>query len=300
MEGEYYNVIQPSNILDLPEDFFINHLAKYLSLKDLFTLRCCSQNCKDLVERMFTVRREVIICGWKISLGAADPPNVIKFLANACRRLHRLYLLDIWWMKDDTLLPLLNNNPCLEVVDFLGCADITEKGLHPLSVQCKNLKSLMIEGSSCSDQFLDTITLHNNHLVEVNLSCQLDLSPESVNAFFEKQPHLKTILLLGMKRGKPRGINFKTILGTIGDVCKDLENLDIRRNLMNDVGDQDVLNIARKCLKIRYLLIDNITLNLLNGSTVEFLESRNIITKYKSISGYESHPFYLSEVLKRC
>uniref|UniRef100_A0A1B0GGS1 F-box/LRR-repeat protein 15-like leucin rich repeat domain-containing protein n=1 Tax=Lutzomyia longipalpis TaxID=7200 RepID=A0A1B0GGS1_LUTLO len=128
-------------------------------------------------------RKVVTVCSWQISRDIDEVLPALHVLAESCKNIQKIHLIDIWWMKDELLQRFLANNTNLEVIDLLGCGDITEKGFQAISKDCPKLKSLMVENTRFSNAGLDAFRLHNNNLIEVNFS-QCNFSTTCLNAFF--------------------------------------------------------------------------------------------------------------------
>jgi len=100
----------------------IPQVAVYLSLKDLFNLRCCSRTAQRFVEAALEKRQELHLSGNNTS-------NIdvgFRVLARCCRRLEVLHLACCRWLTDELLLPLLaNNKKRLWAVNLNECVNIT-------------------------------------------------------------------------------------------------------------------------------------------------------------------------------
>ncbi|XP_055711117.1 uncharacterized protein LOC129806499 [Phlebotomus papatasi] len=286
MDSEYFTITQPQSILDLPEHFFLEYLSKYLEIPELFNFRCCSRMCRDLVDQILGRRKRLYIQRKNILDDNKEDRREISFrvIAQKCKMLREIHLINLFWLTDDLLLELLNNNTELEVLILHWCFEITTRGLHPLAVKCKKLHTLHIADVRVCDGFLQTLNIHNNHLEDICLSLY-SLSEETLQDFFKMQHHLKKICMFNFVYVDMLE-KHSFILNTIANYCKDLEYLDILDT--GWVNDEAVLNVARNCPKITNLIVD---LDKLSNNTIEYLKSKKIDTDSENLSYVEYMKF---------
>lgn len=204
------------SIFDLPvEDIVITHIAKYLTLVDIFNFRTCSRDCRDLANKMLAGRDEVALTQVTEMCGEMS----FRVIVQNCRKLKKFRLHFLSWLTDELLIEFLQNNPLLEMVEFYYCQNVTCEGLRPL-VSCKNIVSLWLALMKCDDKMLQDISLHNNNLVEVNLSSVWKVSAECLMEFFKNQPQLQVIFMPCLEDGQK-------VVQTIIEHCPNLRNLCI-------------------------------------------------------------------------
>ncbi|XP_055711120.1 F-box/LRR-repeat protein 15-like [Phlebotomus papatasi] len=282
MDSEYFTITQPKSILDLPEDFFLEYLSKYLEIPELFNFRCCSRMCRDLVDQMLTRRKR--LCIEEDSTQNNKWETSFRVISRKCRMLREIHLIGLPWLTEDLLLEFLNNNTELEIFSHHLCFKITSSGLHPLAVNCKKLHTLHLSGLAVCDGFLQTLNMHNNHLVDVSLSLYC-LSEAILCDFFKTQIHLRIIHLSQKHFCKEHS----PVLGTIAEYCKDLEYLDILDLDRSD--DEAVLKIAKSCPKVTHIVLNP---DEFCDGTIEFLKSRKIDIEQKVdiLSSHRYDTFY--------
>ncbi|XP_034125247.1 F-box/LRR-repeat protein 15 isoform X1 [Drosophila guanche] len=227
------------------EDVLLPHMSTYLSLKDLFNLRCCSQTARRFAEASLEKRQELNLSGNNTSnIGLA-----FKVVARCCRRLEVLHLACCKWLTDDLLLPLLTNNKHrLCAVNLNECVNITALSLQPIIVECKDLRILKL--SKCqwlTTGAVDALTLHQSKLVEFDISHCGAIGERCLIIFFRKLNKLTVLSLAHTPSVTDQ------VLIQIGNYCRELEHI----NLMGCVAisDYGVHALTVHCLSLRTLLI---------------------------------------------
>lgn len=201
------------------DDVLIPQLSIYLSLKDLFNLRCCSRTGQGFAESTLEKRQELHLSGnntRNIQLG-------FKVLARCCRRLQHLHLARCKWLTDDLLLPLLENNKQrLNAVNLNECINITALSLQPIIVQCKELRILKL--SKCqwlTTGAVDALTLHQSKLLEVDISHCGAIGERCLIIFFRKLNKLTILSLANTPSVTDQ------VLIQIGNYCRELEHINL-------------------------------------------------------------------------
>ncbi|EDW77597.1 uncharacterized protein Dwil_GK24586 [Drosophila willistoni] len=227
------------------DDVLIPKVAKYLSLKDLFNLRCCSRVAQRFAEASLEIRAELHLSG----NNSKNIEIAFKVLARCCHRLEVLHLACCKWLKDDLLLPLLKQNKQrLRAVNLNECVNITALSLQPIIVECKELRVLKL--AKCqwlTTGAVDALTLHQSNLVEFDISHCGAIGERCLIIFFRKLNKLTILSLANTPSVTDQ------VLIQIGNYCKDLEHI----NLIGcaAISDYGVRALTVHCPRLRSLHI---------------------------------------------
>ncbi|XP_023296858.2 F-box/LRR-repeat protein 15 isoform X1 [Lucilia cuprina] len=226
------------------EDVIIPKILNYLTLKELFILRCCSQTAKHLVEA--TLERLI-----EINLSGNSSNNVeltFKVLGDHCRRLENLHLARCHWLTDELLLPILAKNKRLKIVNLNECINITPLALQPIIIECKDLRVLKL--SKCqwlTTGAVDALTLHQNNLEEFDISYCAAIGERCLIIFFRKLNKL-TILSLAHTPSVT-----DQVLIQIGNYCRALEHINLVGCVA--ISDYGIQSLTKNCLQLKSLMV---------------------------------------------
>ncbi|XP_059609445.1 F-box/LRR-repeat protein 15-like isoform X2 [Phlebotomus argentipes] len=170
--------------------------------------------------------------------------EVLPKIAENCRKLKRIILINQKWLTDDVLYELLINNIHVKIFDIRGSKKITYNGLRPLTEFCKELISISIVDMPMSNEFLRT--LHWIELKKAEFSHATGFNAKSVDLFIRKHPKLECIDL------QETGVDVKRILRTIAKTCPNLFFLDV--DGCENVSEGAIRNVAQKCSQIKYIV----------------------------------------------
>ncbi|XP_017043888.1 F-box/LRR-repeat protein 15 isoform X2 [Drosophila ficusphila] len=236
----------PRSLFDISwDDVLIPQVAIYLSLKDLFNLRCCSRTAQRFVEAALEKRVELHLSGNNTS-------NIdvgFRVLARCCRRLEVLHLACCRWLTDELLLPLLaNNKKRLCAVNLNECINITALSLQPIIVECKELRMLKL--SKCqwlTTGAVDALTLHQSKLVEFDISYCGAIGERCLIIFFRKLNKLTVLSLANTPSVTDQ------VLIQIGNYCRELEHI----NLIGcaAISDYGVHALTQSCPLLQSLMV---------------------------------------------
>ena len=131
-------------LLDLPwEQVLCKHLLPCLPLKDLFRLRCVSQEFRNLVDCHFSLAFTVntTLCAVTFSRIAFD----VLTRRNCC--LKELVLCNSRdWLSDEALIAVLQSNNNLRSVNLSNCLSLSNSALYTVGAHCPNLRVLCLRG----------------------------------------------------------------------------------------------------------------------------------------------------------
>ncbi|XP_039488648.1 F-box/LRR-repeat protein 15 isoform X1 [Drosophila santomea] len=227
------------------DDVLIPQVAVYLSLKDLFNLRCCSRTAQCFVEAVLEKRQELHLSG----NNTKNMDVGFRVLARCCQRLEVLHLARCRWLTDELLLPLLaNNKKRLWAVNLNECVNITALSLQPIIVESKELRVLKL--SKCqwlTTGAVDALTLHQSKLVEFDISYCGAIGERCLIIFFRKLNKLTVLSLANTPSVTDQ------VLIQIGNYCRELEHI----NLIGcaTISDFGVHALTVHCLRLQTLLI---------------------------------------------
>uniref|UniRef100_A0A1A9WKN1 F-box/LRR-repeat protein 15-like leucin rich repeat domain-containing protein n=1 Tax=Glossina brevipalpis TaxID=37001 RepID=A0A1A9WKN1_9MUSC len=226
------------------DDILIPKVLSHLSLKELFTLRTCSQSAKRLVEAALARRKEINLSGnnsHMINLA-------FSVLSTCCKHLENLYLAHCRWLTDELLLPMLaENKQLLKVINLNECPCISPMALQPIIVDCKNLRVLKL--SKChwlTSGAIDALTLHQNNLQEIDISHCPAIGERCLLIFFRKLNKL-TILSLANTAITDQ------VLVIISNCCRLLEHINLIG--CTAISDYGIIAISTRCTRLRTLLV---------------------------------------------
>ncbi|XP_017095757.2 F-box/LRR-repeat protein 15 isoform X2 [Drosophila bipectinata] len=236
----------PCSLFDVCwDDVLIPHVAVYLSLKDLFNLRCCSRTAQKFSEAALEKRQELHLSG----NNSSNIEDGFRVLARCCRRLEVLHLACCRWLTDDLLLPLLaNNKQRLVAVNLNECVNITALSLQPIIVECKELRVLKL--SKCewlTTGAVDALTLHQSKLVEFDISYCGAIGERCLIIFFRRLNNLTVLSLANTPSVTDQ------VLIQIGNYCRELEHI----NLIGcaAISDYGVHALTQSCPLLQSLMV---------------------------------------------
>ncbi|XP_075152133.1 F-box and leucine rich repeat protein jetlag isoform X2 [Haematobia irritans] len=226
------------------EDIIIPNILSNLTLKELFTLRCCSQAAKRLVDGAIEKLTEINFAG-------NNSPNIhfaFRVLGENCKKLENLQLARCHWMTDELLLPILAKNKHLKVVNLNECVNITPMALQPIIIECKDLRVLKL--SKCqwlTTGAVDALTLHQSNLEEFDISHCAAIGERCLIIFFRKLNKL-TILSLANTLSVT-----DQVLIQIGKYCRALEHINLVG--CSAITDYGIQALGSYCQQLQSLFV---------------------------------------------
>jgi F-box and leucine-rich repeat protein 15 len=154
------------------DDILIPKIICNLSLKDLFNFRCCSKLSKQLID-------EYALPAWKdVNLSGNNSTHISQafaVLADNCRNTVQLNVAKCNWITDNLLIPFLQNNQKLMVVNLNGndSCDLTPSSLQPIIIRKNKLKVLKL--AKCNWLTIGAMQALAFHLASQDLQ-ELDIS----------------------------------------------------------------------------------------------------------------------------
>ncbi|XP_004524675.1 F-box/LRR-repeat protein 15 [Ceratitis capitata] len=174
------------------QDVLIPMFADFLSIKDLFNFRCCSQTAKRIVDAVFERRKNINLAG----INSRNIELAFAVLGKRCKRIESLNLARCHWLADDLLLPVLAANKRLRVVNLNECGKNTPIALQPIINECKELRILKL--STCQwlpKKSKDVLSMYHSNLVEFDISYCFIIGERSLIKIFSKLNNLKILSL---------------------------------------------------------------------------------------------------------
>ncbi|CAD6999318.1 unnamed protein product [Ceratitis capitata] len=226
------------------QDVLIPMLADFLSLKDLFNLRCCSRIAKRFVEAAFERRKDINLAG----INSRNIELAFAVLGKHCHRIESLHLARCHWLTDEYLLPILAENTRLRVVNLNECVNITPLALQPIIIECKGLRILKL--SKCqwlTTGAVDALTLHHSNLMEFDISYCTAIGERCLIIFFRKLNKLQVLSLANTPSVTDQ------VLIQIANYCRGLEHI----NLVGcaAISDYGIHILTTTCQKLQSLMV---------------------------------------------
>ncbi|XP_005176476.1 F-box/LRR-repeat protein 15 isoform X1 [Musca domestica] len=226
------------------EDVIIPKILSNLTLKELFTFRCCSQTTKRLVELALEKLGEIDFAG----NNSVNIDHTFKVLGENCKRLENLQLARCNWMTDDLLLPILARNKHLKIVNLNECVNITPLALQPIIIECKDLRVLKL--SKCqwlTTGAVDALTLHQSNLEEFDISHCAAIGERCLIIFFRKLNKLTVLSLANTLSVTDQ------VLIQIANYCRALEHI----NLVGcaAISDFGIQALTKNCTQLKSLMV---------------------------------------------
>ncbi|XP_055705029.1 uncharacterized protein LOC129802865 [Phlebotomus papatasi] len=260
IEEAHYEKKDPvfsTTLFDLPvQDIACTHIAKYLSVEDIFNFRECSPDCLNLGNEILANLRVILLEDYDLCIPHSSKGRVINneyyALIKYCRNLQKLTLKRLRYVTSAILCGLLRNNPHLRDITIESCKTIYYRPLYTIAVRCKNLTRLSLSGMYCNERFLYILAKHNTNLVALEIICnKRTISQKCLEEFFAKQPNLEWINLEKLTPCFMRDIS--PVLAVIAGVCRNLRYLNISR--CPGVENESLINIAKSCPKMEKIVL---------------------------------------------
>lgn len=173
-------------------NIYFYYYFQFLTLKDLFQLRCVSSTFRDYVDDELSVLKEINLAGYERNL--AEP---VRVLGTLCKSLTLLNFARCSWLTDDLLIPLLeSNSKTLVEINLSGCENLTEKSIQPIIIESKKLRKLNL--SKCfwlTVGCLETFVFHHWHVEYLDLSNCNMLTERCLNLLLQKFRYLRVLCL---------------------------------------------------------------------------------------------------------
>ena len=140
----FLRAMAPVRLFDIPwEQVLCKHLLPFFSLKDLFHLRGLCTEFRDLIDCHFSLAFTVNTT--QCSATFSQIAFSVLTRRNCC--LKELVLCNARdWLSDETLIPVLQNNPSLEKVDLSNCLSLSNASLYSVGAQCRKMRILSFRG----------------------------------------------------------------------------------------------------------------------------------------------------------
>lgn len=182
------------SFLDLPwEDVVFPMILPCLPLQTLFQLRRVSLKGKALIKEYFRISREVNIA--RIALRVTE--GAFKILTEDRCNLQKLNLRNAKdWLSDKIFIPLLKNNPRLQMLDLTNVTSLSNSSMQVLAVNCLDLRTLILrECHWLSSEGLTVIALNCRELHSVDLTGCWNVNDEAITVLVMSCKKIKYISL---------------------------------------------------------------------------------------------------------
>ncbi|KAG2644766.1 EIN3-binding F-box protein 1-like isoform X1 [Panicum virgatum] len=145
--------------------------------------------------------REAVFAG-----GPQLTDTAIRFVTTACRNLKSVCLVNCLSLTNKAAWIIASNCPALENLVILQ-SSISDDGLSQVAKQCRNLKSLRIEGSlSITEASLKALVQDARRLESLALGSYPQIREDAILTLLMNQPYLDKLELKGMMAGESHWI----------------------------------------------------------------------------------------------
>ncbi|CAN6205251.1 unnamed protein product [Urochloa humidicola] len=128
--------------------------------------------------------------------------SAIRFVTSACRNLKSLCLVNCLSLTNKAAWIIATNCPALENLVMLQ-SSISDGGLSQVAKQCRNLKSLHIEGNlSITEASLRALVQDAKRLESLTLGACPQIGEDDILSLLMNQPYLHRLELKGMMAGE--------------------------------------------------------------------------------------------------
>ncbi|XP_050078265.1 F-box/LRR-repeat protein 15 [Anopheles maculipalpis] len=244
-DSDHHNDSDGLSLFDIVwEDVLYVKLFPLLSLKDLFSLRCCSRLAKTFVDNGLRRLREINLSGNN------SPQLELAFavLAENCRNVRVINVARCNWLQDSVLCPLLKFNHKLTKINLSDCLNITPRSMQPIIIGCKQLTTLKL--SHChwlTIGAMEALTLHHTKIQELDISHCAALNERCITVFLLNCRMLQTLSLSNVPAVTDN------LLLAIAKHSKFIKNLNLVGCYL--ITDRGVLAISICCKELESLMV---------------------------------------------
>ncbi|KAG5675988.1 hypothetical protein PVAND_005844 [Polypedilum vanderplanki] len=252
------------NILHLIYNDTFIEIKRFLSLKDIFNLRCVSSDFRDYFDNELAVLKVLNFAGQD-----DRAVSCLKLLNNRCMNLRTINFSNCRWLTNDLLIPMLfNNSHTLREINLSRCENLTEMAIHPLIIHCKQIKKLVL--SHCSHWLtigsLEALIFHHCNIEELDLTGCVTMSERCLTLLLQKFQKLKVLCLASMPC-----VN-DNILFNISKFQSDIVHLNLFN--CNAITDRGVGALSLNCKHLETLSVRGC--HLITDRSLNLLRSRNV------------------------
>ncbi|XP_075238310.1 uncharacterized protein LOC142334280 [Lycorma delicatula] len=196
MESNTYEKYDLSFTSLLWNDVLFPHVFSYLSLRDIFTLRGISKDCKKLIDCYLSQMKTCDLSRYN----KVFSPIAFMVLVQNCTQLRSLFVRNYSWLTNDLLKSIILNNKFISSVDLSFCCNLTSAALQPVIIFLKDLKYLKLEHCLwLTTGCLEALALHHDKLEVLSLSsCSIGNS-QAINILLQRSKNLIELNLSGLQ-----------------------------------------------------------------------------------------------------
>lgn len=233
------------NLMQIPwNDIIFPFIFKHLSWRDLFRFRGVSQTALIMTNEYFKSLNVIDLCPVSRRFTAQSFERV----TNECKNVRILNLANCKWINSELLIPVIEYNPHIVVLDISGCYEVTNDTLHKLALNCKSLKTLKLKECHWVNAFAITnIAFNCSNLEDVNLVSCWEVSDDSAIDLITNCINLKQLSL-----SKIYGITDRT-LNALAVYAKNLEYLNVSGCWR--ITDYGIRKIGEYCHSLSHLIV---------------------------------------------
>lgn len=276
-------------LLDLMFSDLFCEIQDYLSIYDLFNLRCVCSDFRSYIDKELRTKKTL-----KLQSQDERAEESFKVLSDKCCSLEIINLSRNVWLRDDMLMPMLDKNAkSIVSLNLNECTNLTSVALQPVIIGCKNIRKLSLQNFNLTVGCLETFAFHQTNLQELDLgNCRM-ISERSIILLLNNFTQLRTLSLASVAN-----VN-DNVLFNISKYETEIVNLNLFSCAL--ITDRGIGALSLNCKKLESLSIRgcrNITersLTLLRSRNVHIDVPRTGTNQFINfIWGFEQiNPYYL-------
>jgi len=228
------------------EDIWLPEILSMLSLEDLFRLRGVCKASYQLINVYFARIKKLDITN-KRTFTLEGYQTVA--LDNGGNSLRHLILSGAKFLTNDSLKQTFSQHTNLETVDLSECHSITAACLQPLTVQCKQLKRLVLKNCHwVTRASMEYMAHHQTSIITVNLTGCWELVDKTIVQLLASFRQLQFVSVANIY-----SLTDQTMRALAGYTGANLIALDISGCWR--ITDQGVALVAEYCPNLRVLKV---------------------------------------------
>ncbi|XP_055694758.1 uncharacterized protein LOC129796664 [Lutzomyia longipalpis] len=235
-----------ATIFNIPvEDVFIPLIAPHLRIVDIMNFGACSRQCQEIATQMMAKYESI----HKDSRRPEGRWNVER--AINCTNLREISLWFERSLTDELFTELIKNNPKVHTVKLIKCKRITPKGLNAL-LRARHLRTLELMNINCDDEFLIKLADCNRKLTNLRLSCNFQMTTNTLVTFFMNQPRLEYVML------RNEGyVSLKEIVQTIVETARNSLRIIMIKDPAKTLGKTVLESASLTCPNMIFYLYES-------------------------------------------
>lgn len=250
-------------LLDLIFSDTFCDIQKFLSIKDLFTLRCVSTDFLNYIDIELKKLKN-------LQLPSQDDQaiNPFRVLCNKCRMLETINLSNNKWLTDDLVEMILDRNAeTLIKVNLNKCSSLTATVVQPVIIKGTKLRKISLQDCSwLTVGCLEAIAFHQTQLEELDLSNCKMISEQCLIVLLSNFRQLKMLALASVPSVSDN------VLFTLSKFQTKIQHLNLFSCSL--ITDRGIGALSLNCKKLETLSIRGC--GKITDRSLELLRARNV------------------------